>query len=312
MQQGQVITHKGPALVLAAFGTTIKKALPDLLNIRKAMIAAFPDIPVRLAFTSNQVRHIWHQRAADPDYRASIAQDDNRQGIEDILTVQGILATIANLQDSGHKQIIVQSLHIVPAEEFHDLAAYIQALTSIRTMKPRWQPFDKIALGRPLLGSYNPQRPYARDIAASAQAVQNDINLARQQKAALVYMGHGNPYFPSGGLYMEFAACMRQLYPDVLTCIGTVEGFPGIEDIRREIQQCGIKKILLKPFLLIAGEHAVRDLAGEQEHSWYSIFSNMGLEVKTDLQGLASLPTIVCLFVEHARQAAADSGIEWN
>lgn len=304
--------RKSPALVLAAFGTTMKSALPGLLNIHNAMIAAFPDIPVRLAFTSNQVRHIWHKRAADPDYRASIAQDDNRQGIEDILKVQGVLATIANLQDNGHKQLIVQSLHIVPAEEFHDLAAYVKTLVSIRTMKPRWQPFERIALGRPLLGSYSPQRPYARDIEASARALHNDISLARKEKAALVYMGHGNPYFPSGGLYMELAACMRQLYPDVLTCIGTVEGFPGIEDIRREIQQSGIKKILLKPFLLIAGEHATHDLAGKQENSWHSIFSKMGFEVKTDLQGLAAEPAIVCLFVEHARQAAADSGIEWN
>ena len=138
------------AIVLAMFGTTVEAALKGLLAIKTAMETAYPQTPVRLAFTSNQIRRIWRQRAADPAYLQ--AHPDIPQ---DILDVQGILAAIANLQDQGFDTLVVQPTHVAPAEEFHDLAAYVRGLASIRTMKPRWQPFKTIALGRPLLGAYN-------------------------------------------------------------------------------------------------------------------------------------------------------------
>jgi sirohydrochlorin cobaltochelatase len=293
------------AIVLAMFGTTVESALQGLLTIKTAMETAFPHTPVRLAFTSNQIRTIWRRRAADPAYLA--AHPDVPRGI---LEVQGILATIANLQDQGFTSLVVQPTHVVPAEEFHDLAAYVRALASIRTMKPRWQPFKTLALGRPLLGTYSLNHTYADDIRIAAQALADDAELARSHNAALVYMGHGNHYFPSGGLYLEFAARMRECYPDVLTLIGTVEGFPTLDEVRRDLLLHGQRRVLLKPLLIVAGEHATRDLIGPQEDSWRSLLLREGFEVMAAIRGLGEQPALAHIFVDHAAQAAHEAGVE--
>lgn len=297
--------QENQAIVLATFGTTTESALPGLLAVKAAMEQAFPHLPVKLAFTSNQIRRIWRKRAVDPAYLA--AHPDIPQ---DILQVQGILAAIANLQDCGYHTIVAQSTHIVPAEEFHDLAAYVKGLASIRTMKPRWQPFQKIALGRPLLGSYSLSHAYSDDIRTVAEALAGDAELARRQGAALVYMGHGNHHFPAGGLYLEFAARMRQRYPDVLTLIGTVEGFPDFAEVLAALQQQAVRKVVLKPFLMVAGEHVRHDLAGTEANSWLARLQQAGCEVLPVLTGLGEEPAIGRIFVRHATEAAAEAGIE--
>jgi sirohydrochlorin cobaltochelatase len=297
--------QQNTAIVLAMFGTTVEPALHGLLAIKAAMEAAFPRTQVRLAFTSNQIRRIWHQRALDPAYLAAHPEVPG-----DILGVQGILAAIANLQDRGYDTLVVQPTHIAPAEEFHDLAAYVRGLTSIRTMKPRWRPFKTIALGRPLLGAYNPAHAYADDIRLAALALADDAALARDRGAALVYMGHGNRFFPSGGLYLEFAARMRQLYPEVLTLIGTIEGFPSFAEVLADLRVYGARRVILKPFLLVAGEHATRDLAGPEENSWLSILIREGFEVIPVIKGLSEHPALALIFVDHAAQAAAEAGVE--
>lgn len=297
--------QQSKAIVLAMFGTTVEPALQGLLAIQSAMEAAYPQTVVRLAFTSNQIRRIWRKRAADPAYLAA-HPDIPRE----ILDVQGVLAAIANLQDQGLDALVVQPTHIAPAEEFHDLAAYVRGLSSIRTMKPRWRPFKAIALGRPLLGAYSPERPYADDILIAARALADDAALARSHDAALLYMGHGNHYFPSGGLYLEFAARMRSLYPETLTLIGTVEGFPDFAEALSSLRLHGVRRVVLKPLLIVAGEHATRDLIGPQEDSWLSILTREGFEVISAIRGLGEQPALAQIFVDHAADAAADAGLE--
>lgn len=289
--------------MLAMFGTTMESALRDLLAIRDAVQAAYPLTPVKMAFTSNQIRRIWHRRAADPAYLA-----EHPEISPDILQIQGILATIANLQDQGFVRQVVQSTHVVPAEEFHDLAAYVRGLQSIRTMKPRWQPFQAIALGRPLLGTYSLKHTYEHDIRLAAQTLAEDAALAHRHRAALVYMGHGNHYFPAGGLYLEFAARMRELYPEVLTLIGTVEGFPVLDDVVHSLRQHRVQRVLLKPLLIVAGDHATNDLVGPEEDSWQSILTREGFEVVAEVRGLGA--QVAPIFVQHVADAAADAGVE--
>jgi sirohydrochlorin cobaltochelatase len=291
------------AIVLAMFGTTVESALQDLLAIHTAVQAAYPQVQVNIAFTSNQIRRIWHRRATNPDYLAQHPEIPR-----EILQIQGVLATIANLQDRGYVRLVVQPTHIAPAEEFHDLAAYVRGLLSIRTMKPRWRPFQAIGLGRPLLGTYSLKYAYADDIRIAAQALAADAELARRQAAALVYMGHGNHYFPSGGLYLEFAARMRELYPDVLTLIGTVEGFPSLDEVVANLRHHRATRVLLKPFLIVAGDHAINDLVGEEEDSWQSILRREGFAVTAEVKGLG--PQVASIFVTHVAEAATEAGVE--
>ena len=186
----------------------MESGLEGMLGIHAAMELAFPATPVRLAFTSNLIRQVWRRRNEDPAYQAAHPAIPSS-----ILAIQGPLAAIANLQDEGFDSLIVQPTHIAPAEEYHDLCAYVRSLASIRTMKPRWRPFKHLVTGRPALGAYDPRHPYTEDIRRAAVALEEDATLARRHDAALVYMGHGNRFFPSGGMYLEFAARMRRAVP---------------------------------------------------------------------------------------------------
>ena len=107
-----------------------------------------------------------------------------------VVPILAILAAIANLQDQGFDTLIVQPTHIAPAEEFHDLAAYVRGLASIRTMKPRWQPFKTIALGRPLLGAYSLHRAYADDIRLVAEALAEQGIPLEEQAVLMVMIGY--------------------------------------------------------------------------------------------------------------------------
>lgn len=303
--RSQATHEERTALVLALFGTTVQAGLRGLFGVEQTLRTAFPHTPLVVSFTSNQVRRIWQKRAADAEFRCQHPEIP-----EYLYQVQGPLAAIANLQDRGYGNIVVQPAHIVPAEEFHDLAGYVRSLASIRTMKARWRPFRCLVLGRPALGTYDLRRPYSMDIDEAAQALGRDLALARREEAALVYMGHGNHYFPSGGLYLEFAAAMQRLAPDVCTLVGTVEGFPSLQDVLAALERQPRRRVVLKPFLVSAGEHAARDMAGPQEDSWRSIMERAGFEVVPVLRGLGESPEFAGLFARHAADAAQDAGLE--
>ncbi|WP_417912849.1 sirohydrochlorin cobaltochelatase [Candidatus Electronema sp. TJ] len=296
--------HKA-AIVLAMFGTTVESALKGLLNIHAKMTVRFPAIPVRIAFTSNIIRRRWQKRAADPAYLH--AHPDIPV---EILGVRTVLAVIADLQDQGYDSIVLQPTHIAMGEEYLDLGTYVDSLLRMGTVKKtKYKPFHKIALGRPALGTYGPIHPYADDITAAAKALAADAEMARAARAALVYMGHGNEHFPSAGSYVELARRMRTLHPDVLTLIGNVEGFPSLDDVIGELQRSEAKRVLLKPFMVVAGDHSVKDMAGPEEDSWKSVLEQEGFEVHAVERGLGEIDDFANIFVRNAAEAAADAGI---
>lgn len=297
-------THKN-AIVLAMFGTTVEPALEGLLNIKEKMEKRFPNTPVRIAFTSNIIRKIWQKRASDPAYRK-----EHPEVPREILHVQGPLAAIASLQDQGYDTIVVQPTHIAPAEEFLDLCSYVKALASIKTIKARFTPFHKLVVGRPALGTYGREHPYAEDIKRAAEALKEDAALARQKGAALVYMGHGNEFFPSGGSYLEFESVMNRLYPDLLTFVGNVEGYPDFQRLLELLRHAKVKRVVIKPLMVVAGDHAMNDMAGPEPDSWKSMLEEAGIEVIPVLRGLGQQDAFAEIFVQHAEDAARDAGIE--
>jgi sirohydrochlorin cobaltochelatase len=295
--------HKN-AIVLAMFGTTVEPALQGLLNIRDKMAKAYPKTPIRIAFTSNIIRKIWQKRAAEPAYAKA-----HPEVPADILHVQGPLAAMANLQDNGYDTLVVQPTHIAPAEEFLDLTSYVEGLASIDTIKKKFKPFNKLVIGRPMLGTFGVEHPYEEDIKTAVKAMAEDVKRARKEKAALVYMGHGNDYFPSGGSYLQFEHEMRQAYPDVLTLIGTVEGYPGLDQVMEQLKEAKVKTVVIRAFMIVAGDHATNDMAGPEEDSWKSVMEKAGIRVVPYLHGLGENDHVADIFVRHAADAAQDAGI---
>ncbi|MCP4745267.1 MAG: sirohydrochlorin cobaltochelatase [Desulfobacteraceae bacterium] len=290
------------AIILASFGTTEPAAVKAITNIQNHIKQAFPGIPVKLTFTSNIIRDIWKER-----------QDEAKkwldQGIpEEVLYVKNIIATFGDLLEDGYKNIVVQPTHMFYMEQSYDLSQYVNAIRSIQTVKERWRPFGKIALGRPALGTVGDRYDYHKDMQAVLKTLAADADMAKKQDALLVYMAHGNEHW-STGIYHEAAKKMREMYPKVVTCIGVVEGFPGIDDINRYLSDFDRGKIILKPLMIVAGDHAINDMAGDEKDSWKSILTKAGFEVTPKLEGLGSNDEFARIFVDRIRDAAKDSGI---
>lgn len=292
------------AVVLAAFGTTVPGALPGILNIRERIAKKYPNTPVYIAFTSNIVRGIWHKRRDDKQFLRM-----NPDIPREIMNVRGPLATIADLQDEGYRTIIVQPSHISLGEEYLDLVSYIEGLNAIATIKPRFRPFDKLAIGRPAMGTVGEEHPYTEDLQLIARALAADAAAAEQQGAALLYMAHGNTSMPSGSAYLEFAAIMNRLYPRVKTYIALVEGFPSLDLTLPQIEKDGARKLLLKPFMTVAGDHTLNDMAGDEPDSWKSLLTKKGFSVVPVRQGLGEVDTFADVFVSHLGDTARDQGI---
>ncbi len=294
------------AIVMAMFGTTVEPALQGLMNIHKRVAEKYPHTTVRISFTSNIIRKIWQKRAEDPKYIK-----DHPEISREILEVQTLLATVANLQDEGYSTIIIQPTHVSMGEEFLDLHTYVKGLMSMGTVKrARYKPFEKVVLGRPALGTFGRVHPYAEDIITAVKALEADAEFAAQNKAGLVYMGHGNEFMPSDGAVSEFATRMREAYPAVVTSIGGVEGYPGINEVLEDLTLRGVKKIVLKPFMVVAGDHAVNDMAGDGEDSWKSILEKEGFEVITIKRGLGENDDFADIYVNHMADAAQHAGIK--
>jgi sirohydrochlorin cobaltochelatase len=293
------------AIVLAGFGTSYPSALVSFTNIQKKVRETFPNTTVRIAFTSNIIRNIWHQRRQDPQFLK-----EHKEIPQEMLYVKGPLATIADLQDEGYRTIIVQPLHFYAGEEYVDLCSYINGLRAITTIKKKYAPFVKLAIGRPALGEWGEDHDYHKDMEAAAKALAPDVALADKKGAALVYMGHGNEFF-SSGIYAEFQQMLQKTYPRTRIFVGTVEGYPSLDDVVSQVTQSNIKEVMLKPLMIVAGDHANNDMAGDEDTSWKNTFKRAGIRVDCDIHGLGENMDWDQIYVEHIKDAAKDNKIQF-
>lgn len=290
------------AIVLASFGSSVPSAVQTISHIGDRIRQAYPKTELRMTFTSNQVRSIWQKRSTDPERWLA-------KGVSpEILKIKNIIQTIGDLQEDGYRNIIVQPTHMFYMEQSHDLAAYVNGLGSIETVKARWKPFDTLVLGRPALGMPGDRYNYQDDIARLVKVLGEDAKEAKKEGAVLLYMGHGNRTW-STGIYGETQKEMRIAYPDVQTFIGVVEGYPSLEDLMPQLQMSQTKKIILRPFMITAGDHAVNDMAGPDADSWQSILTAAGFTVRPVLEGLGTKEAFIDIFIEHIADAAKEKGL---
>jgi len=290
------------AILLAHFGTTYPSALSSLDNIKRRVMADIPGIETRICFTSNMVRNTWTVRRRKPEKWIE-------QGVTDeFLNVQGLLGAIGNLHDGNYRTIIVQPTHMYHGEQYEDLKSYIRALQSIRTVKRAWQPFESIVLSRPALGTWGIEHDYSRDIDEVVALFGDDVEKAREKDAALVYVAHGNDFFSSSA-FSETCRAMRERWPDASIHIGVVEGRPGIEDILAEVEASHHGRVILRPFMITAGDHAHNDIADDAPDSWQGAFEARGYRVETRMDGLGADDRFASIFAKRILETALNSGI---
>ena len=252
------------ALLAVSFGTSHRDTLEKTIAaIEGALAAAFPERTLRRAFTSGMILR-------------KLARDGTQ--------IDDVPAALEKLAAEGYTDVLVQPTHIMNGDEYDKMMALAA---------PYEKQFEKLAFGRPLLTETG-------DYLDAAQALLADLP-AQTAGKAILYMGHGTEHF-ANSCYALLEYVFRDLGRKDMV-IGTVEGYPGFGEAVRRIQELGAGQVELRPLMIVAGDHAKNDLAGEEEDSWKSLLEREGYAVTCVLQGLGEFPSVQALFVKHAKEA---------
>ena len=251
------------ALLLVTFGTSIPQAQAVFKGVDEAFKKAFPKIEVRWAYTSAKVRSIVGKKQG----KVWLSPQE----------------ALAKLMADGFTHVAVQSLHVMPGAEFHELSAVVQGFS-------RMSHHFHCMLGYPLCST-------TQDLKRVAKVVTANLPKERGPKDAVVFMGHGT-HHPAGVVYAALAYVLAQHDPLVL--MGTVEGYPSLNDIVAQLKNKGVKKAYLVPFMTVAGDHAMNDMAGDEPDSWKSVLAKNGIKAVPMMRALTQLPVVVDMYIHHA------------
>lgn len=257
---------RGTGILLVAFGTSIPEAQHAFEVIEDRVHAAFPDAKIHWAYTS----HIIRKKLA-------------KQGRE----LDSVATALAEMMEAGYSRVAVQSLHFIAGAEFHDLQINSHLFARMA------DGFDRVFVGYPLLAS-------SADLARVAEAALKMVPADRKPEDAVVFMGHGT-HHPADIAYDAMMYHLQERDPNAF--MGTVEGHPTLDDVRAKLKERGIKKAYLIPFMSVAGDHAHSDMAGPEADSWKSILEADGIACVPVLKGMAEIPEIADIWVDHLRTA---------
>ncbi|MFP4387968.1 MAG: sirohydrochlorin cobaltochelatase [Desulfococcaceae bacterium] len=257
---------KGTGILLVTFGTSIPEAQKAFEVIEERVKAAFPEADVRWAYTS----HVIRKKLA-------------KEGQE----LDSVATALAEMMEEGYSRVAVQSLHFLPGSEFHDVQINSHKFAEME------DGFEKVSVGYPLLSS-------SADLARVAELALKMAPKDREPEDAVVFMGHGT-HHPSDVTYDAMMYHLQKMDPNAF--MGTVEGHPTLDDVRAELRERGTKKAYLIPFMSVAGDHVRNDMAGPEAESWKSVLEADGLETVSVLKGMAEVPEIADVWVDHLRGA---------
>ena len=273
-------------ILVVSFGTSFNDSrVADIKGIEDALQEAFPDWSVRRAFTAQII--INHVQARDGEYIDNMDQALDR--------------AVAN----GVKNLIIQPTHLMHGAEYDELMEAVEAYQG---------QFETVKVAEPLLGEVGTDAAVINaDKAVVAEAITTEavkdagydsLDAAKEDGVAFVFMGHGTSHTAKVS-YSQMQTQMGELgYDNVF--IGTVEGEPeetACEAVIDAVAQAGYKKVILRPLMVVAGDHANNDMAGDDEDSWKSIFTASGKfdSVDTQITGLGSIDAIQQLYVAHTK-----------
>lgn len=256
-------------LLVVSFGTSYNDSRRLTIGaIETALAEAFPDWSVRRAFTSQII----------------IDRVRERDGVE----IDNVKAALDRAVDNGVKTLVVQPTHLMDGLEYTDLVDELAQYTDA---------FEHIAVGAPLLTSDG-------DFQAVADAITQATAQYDDGDTAICFMGHGTEA-ESNRIYGEMQQVLEAAGHDRYY-VGTVEAEPTLEDVLAGVKDSGAHRVVLQPLMIVAGDHANNDMAGDEEGSWKRAFQDAGYEVECVLKGLGELEAIQQLFAAHA-QAAMDT-----
>jgi sirohydrochlorin cobaltochelatase len=269
-----------PAIALVAYGSLSPQAITTYARIRERYEREFPGTDVRLAFTSGYIR------------RRLLERDGN--------SIPNPFTVLAELQDMGHEEVVVQSLQIAPGEDFHQLVLLVQGLLGISGKFG----FKSLEVGKPLLADLDDCMKVSAALASIFERTTLNGEVQKSpsdaHESAVVLMGHGSRH-PGDSVYSLMAKVLEREHINVF--LGTLEGYSGIDEILLQLKNSGVKEAKLMPFLLVAGGHVQSDMVGEGQSSWRSAIEREGFGTEVYLRGLGESEKIVDIVVEHTKKA---------
>lgn len=280
-------------LLVVSFGTSFNDSrVADISGVEKKLQEAYPDWSVRRAFTAQII--INHVQARDDE------KIDNME--------QALERAVSN----GVKNLVVQPTHLMHGAEYDEL------VDAVNNYKDK---FETVTVAEPLLGEVGSDAAAVNDDkknvaeAITAEAVKtagyDSLDAAKEDGTAFVFMGHGTSHSAKVS-YSQMAAQMSELgYENVF--IGTVEGEPeetACENVINNVKEAGYKKVVLRPLMVVAGDHANNDMAGDDEDSWKSQFEASGAfdKIDTQIAGLGEIDAIQQIYVDHTKAAIESLG----
>lgn len=281
-------------ILVVSFGTSFNDSrVDDIRGIEDAIQEANPDWSVRRAFTAQII--INHVQARDEEFI-----DNMDQALERAV-------------QNGVKNLIIQPTHLMHGAEYDEL------MESVETYRNK---FETVKVAEPLLGEVGAdatvintdKETVAKALTEEAvnAAGYDSLDASRQDGLAFVFLGHGTSHTAKVS-YSQMQSQMKNLgYDNVF--IGTVEGEPeetSCEAVMEAVTQAGYTKVILRPLMVVAGDHANNDMAGDDEDSWMSLFKASGHfdSVEAQIVGLGSIKTIQDIYVAHTAQAMEDLDI---
>lgn len=256
-------------LMVVSFGTSYNDSRRLTIgSIEDALEQSFPDYSVRRGFTSQII--IDHVKKRD-----NIAIDNVTEALDRAVK-------------NNVKNLVVQPTHLMNGLEYQDLVDELAQYSDA---------FEKVAVGEPLLTTED-------DFKAVIKAITEATTEYDDGETAICFMGHGTEA-DSNKVYAKMQTMLTEAgYKNYY--VGTVEAAPSVDDVLKLVKEGSYKKVVLEPLMIVAGDHANNDMAGDEEGSWKTTFEDAGYEVTCLVRGLGELEGIQQLFVEHA-QAAIDS-----
>ena len=255
-------------LLVVSFGTSYNDNRDlSIGSIENALQSAYPDYEVRRAFTSQII----------------IDKLKERDGLE----IDNVTQAMDRLVADGVREVVVQPTHVMSGYEYDDVVAEVT---------PYADKFDSFKLGQALLID---DADYDELISVITEETK-DYNA---DGTAIVFMGHGTEH-EANATYAKLQEHLAKAdYGNYF--VGTVEAAPTLEDVLGLVKGSGATKAVLLPLMIVAGDHANNDMAGDEEDSWTSVFEKEGFEVECVLKGLGQYPGIQRMFVAHVGKLIA-------
>ena len=255
------------AILTVSFGTSHLDTLEKTIGaIERELAEAFPDRTLYRAFTSGMVIE--------------------KLKLDHKLVIFRVEEAMEQMYRDGVREVLVQPTHIIHGLEYEKMRSQLA---------PYQERFSQVRIGAPLLEA-------TKDYEEAAGLIIEDVRPGDGE--SLVLMGHGTEHHTNAAYPALDYTFWAKGYKNVI--VGTVEGFPEMDEVLKKLKEQQTKRVLLMPFMVVAGDHARNDMAGED--AWKSILTARGYEVRPVIKGLGEIPGIRQMFVRHAREAKEGSG----